>query len=199
MSGVGGTGRSQAIAGPMVHKRPGGRGNSLLEKEPGLADAIIASIELGLFDAQVAEKHGIGKETLFRWLDRGNAEDAEEPFLSFATKYNARCAEVEEAAVASIREAGEDAVDRAHAQLRGDWKATAWWLERWRPQRWGPKALTRDAWQRPAPTSRAARAQDVFAHPTPDLLKVIERAGKMLVDKPVVVETTGEPAPQSSQ
>lgn len=184
-------------AGIVTRRGPGGVGNSLLEKEPGLADAIIASVELGLFDAQVAAKHGIGKETLFRWLDRGSAEDAEEPFLSFATKYNARCAEVEEAAVASIREAGEDAVDRGHAQLRGDWRATAWWLERWRPQRWGPKAITRDAWQQPAPTSRAARAVDVFAHPTPDLLKVIERAGKMLVDKPVV-ETTGEPA-QSSQ
>lgn len=186
-------------------------GYSLLDRDPGLADRIVGSLAHGLFDAQIAELNGVGKRTLFDWLTKGAMIDAVEPFKSFTERYVKRCAELEEAAVASIKAAGEPMAlpeweDGAPPQKvdRGDWKATAWWLERWRPLRWGTRVTdpgVRDTWQPPQAVNRDKRAEDVFRNPTPEVLRAVARAGKMLVDAPVIIQTTGGPArlPQSSQ
>lgn len=178
-----------------------GDGTSLLDKDPGLADRIIGSLGPGLFDAQVAELNGIGKRTLFSWLSKGESEDAVEPFRSFTERYRKRCAEIEQDAVVAIKAAaeplelpeGEPGMPAPRVD-RGDWRALAWWLERWRPLRWGTRITdpgVRDTWQPPTGQDRSKRAQDVFRNPTPELLRAVSAAGKMLVDAPPVIETTG--------
>ena len=177
---------------------PAGR-PSLLTVDPGLADRIIASLGPGLFDAQVADLNGVGRKTLFDWLSKGPAEGAEEPYKSFATRYVTRCAEIEQQAVILIKAAGEPlelpSGEDAPKVDRGDWRATAWWLERWRPLRWGTRVRdpgVRDTWQSLNSVNREKRAEDLLRNPTPDFLRAVARAGKMLVDAPPVIETTGE-------
>lgn len=85
-----------------------------------------------LFDEQVALKNGVERETLKRWLALGVAEHAQEPYLSFAKDYSEASIACEEKALEEIRDARQGKGER-------DWKATAWWLERWRPMRWGSK------------------------------------------------------------
>jgi hypothetical protein len=95
--------------------------------------ALVATrAESYLFDEQVALKNGVERETLKRWLAMGVAENAREPYVSFARDYSQASIECEETALEEIRDARQGKGER-------DWKATAWWLERWRPLRWGSK------------------------------------------------------------
>lgn len=85
-----------------------------------------------LFDEQIALKNGVERDTLKRWLSLGVAENASEPFASFAKDYSEASIECEEKALEEIRDARQGKGER-------DWRATAWWLERWRPLRWGAR------------------------------------------------------------
>jgi hypothetical protein len=67
----------------------------------------VADVEKGLFDAQIAHKNGIDVTTLKSWVERGIAEDPEEPYASFAEDYNKAAIALEERQVRSILEAAE--------------------------------------------------------------------------------------------
>ncbi len=69
--------------------------------------AIVADVERGLFDAQIAHKNGIDVTTLKSWVERGLDEDAEEPYGSFAEDYIRAAIGLEERAVRTILDAAE--------------------------------------------------------------------------------------------
>lgn len=128
-----------------------------------------------LFDAQVAQRCGVEQNTLRRWLTMGVSEGAQEPFLTFARDYSEASVEVEE-------EALQDIARGDNGKMGGDWKAAAWWLERWKPTRWGarvPEAgpkedidiqqLAREAAQ------RVETLGELFSDPPPELEKAIRQ------------------------
>ena len=85
-----------------------------------------------LFDEQIAIRCGLEGKTLRRWLTMGVTEGAQEPYLSFTREYAEAGIQVEDQALEEIREGRE-------GNQGGSWKATAWWLERWKPTRWGAR------------------------------------------------------------
>lgn len=189
-----------------------------LKLTPELADSIIESVKLGLFDAQNANRHGVTVVTLKSWIDRGIDEDAVEPFKSFATRYVQAAIELESKHVGTVLRAGEDyerfiesdetwegpmgsddydssdfdmprAARKRKKQrmtIRGDWKASAWFLERRWPLRWGvtrqPEGGPKEAITLPdAPLQRRAKVQAMVNSPPPDLIKALRAAGFELV------------------
>lgn len=128
-----------------------------------------------LFDEQVGQKCGVERNTLKRWLGMGVTEGAQEPYLSFARDYSEASIEVENKALNAILEAkqGKD---------NDDWRAIAWWLERWKPTRWGkcvPEAgpredidiqhLVQDA------VHRTQTLAELFEQPPPELEKAMRQ------------------------
>lgn len=69
--------------------------------------AIVADVERGLFDAQIAYKNGIDVTTLKSWVDRGLDEEAEEPYRAFAEDYIRAAIALEEKTVRTILDAAE--------------------------------------------------------------------------------------------
>lgn len=69
---------------------------------PSLARSIVASVKSGLFDAQNALRHGVDVTTLKSWIERGVAEDAVEPYKSFAEAYVLASIELEERVIGDI-------------------------------------------------------------------------------------------------
>jgi hypothetical protein len=128
-----------------------------------------------LFDTQVAIKCGVEAKTLKRWLTMGLSEEAVEPFASFTREYADAAIEVEDQALEEIRE-GKD------AKAGGDWKATAWWLERWKPTRWGarvPESGPREDIDIQQLVEDAERRREtlleLFADPPPELEKAMRQ------------------------
>lgn len=74
---------------------------------PELAESIIDSVALGLFDAQNALKHGIDLSTLKSWVDRGIDEEAVEPYRSFAERYIKAAIALEEGVIGTILDAAD--------------------------------------------------------------------------------------------
>jgi hypothetical protein len=85
---------------------PDGRIELLLTEQ--LGKSIVASVALGLFDAQNALKHGIDVTTLKSWIDRGIDEEAVEPYRSFAEEYIKASIALEEGVIGTILEAAEE-------------------------------------------------------------------------------------------
>jgi hypothetical protein len=75
---------------------------------PEIADSIIESVALGLFDAQNALKHGIDLTTLKSWVDRGIDEEAVEPYKTFAERYIKAAIALEEGVIATILNAADE-------------------------------------------------------------------------------------------
>lgn len=125
---------------------------------------IVRDLRTGLYASQVAIKNGISRFTLRNWIIRGLAEDAIEPYLSFARDYMLADIEVEQAALLKIQEAGDpyteewiknkkkirvtrpkeisgtdsdDEVSNEKVVRRGDWRAVAWFMEKRWPKRYG--------------------------------------------------------------
>jgi len=69
---------------------------------------------------------GVGERTLHRWKAAGEQEDAPAHFRAFSEEIARARAQGRVALVTSIRRAAED----------GDWRASAWILERAEPEEW---------------------------------------------------------------
>lgn len=105
-------------------------------------EKIIRAIRAGNYIETAAAFAGISKDTLYNWLKRGARESQrlegspnakprkkELIYLEFSDAVSRAMAEAEVRDVQNISIAGE----------QGDWRASAWRLERRHPERWGKK------------------------------------------------------------
>jgi transposase len=91
---------------------------------PVVHGKIIGYLGADAYLEHAAEAVGVGRATVYDWLRRGEADEPEEPYASFA---------------ADVRKAQAESVVRSlivisKAEQSGDWKAAAWKLERKHPK-----------------------------------------------------------------
>lgn len=128
------TRKARAKSKKDVSPKPLGRPTKLNED---MAVAIIALLSRGNYRKIVAEFVGIRGDTLSAWVDKGTSyltmlandetlDDDEQMFADFAAGVFRAEARSEIDAIESIMNAGKH-----------DWRASAWYLERTRPDRFG--------------------------------------------------------------
>lgn len=93
------------------------------------AHRLISAVRGGNYLNASAQFAGISYGTLQRWLHKADDPDAPEEYRIFRDEILKAQADAEVSAVATIRKAGNE----------GSWQATAWWLERSKPERWSKK------------------------------------------------------------
>ena len=98
----------------------------LLRLTPALRSRILEMILEGVPLTTASIANGIPKRTFFDWLEKGRAEDAIEPYRTFA----AEVVEAQERWAAST-------VRQINAATAKDWRAGMTLLERQRPSEWG--------------------------------------------------------------
>lgn len=125
------TAKKPSTAKPTATKpavRKAGRPSKLTAE---VQDKIVRAISTGNWLETACAYAGVDSSTVRRWIAKGEAEDAEEPFRTFCTTIKQAKAEAEIRAVALIQKAAQD----------GTWQASAWYLERSFPDRWGRHRL----------------------------------------------------------
>lgn len=90
-------------------------------------DRIMQAVQAGNYLETAAQYAGIDSSTLRRWVQKGEAPSAPEPYRSFCTALKSARAAAEVRSVALIQQAATG----------GTWQAAAWYLERSYPDRWG--------------------------------------------------------------
>lgn len=93
---------------------------------PEHQEAIFQAVREGVPPDAAAGVLGISKRTLYRWLEFGKREDAEEPYASFAEGVDQALATWETRDISLIGKAAET-----------QWQAAAWRLERRLVQKYG--------------------------------------------------------------
>lgn len=101
---------------------------------------------------------GIGKSTLFAWLAKGRAQK-KGPYREFLEATNR--------ALQERRVLREQLLIKASTGPKGDWRATAWLMERTEPQRYAPR---------------------VVHHVREELSNAIERLTEEFADQPELLE-----------
>ena len=129
-------------------RRRRGRPTKLTDE---IADQLVTLLGSGNYDETAALAAGISARTLRGWLQRGreSAHPDDEPYRRLRTRTDEARAKGEAAHVARV----------SRAAAEGDWKASAWFLERAYPERWARPAV-RPAAAEPPP--------EVLLGPTPD-------------------------------
>lgn len=94
---------------------------------PAIAKAIVAHIEEGCPLDVAAELEGIYRRRAEEWLARGRAEDAPEPYASFARSVTRARAAVVKESLLKIRDAH---YETKNGDLRPDVRAQQWYAER---------------------------------------------------------------------
>lgn len=119
---------------------------------PEVQEQILAALAVGAAQAHAAECAGIGESTFYRWMERGEEEDAPEEFREFreaVTRTRARAAvdavqliqriavggQVTKETTRTYRDpdTGERVEETEVVRAPPDWRAAAWWLERAHP------------------------------------------------------------------
>ena len=94
---------------------------------PARQSLLTAAIERGLPFREAASLAGISYDTLNRWRQQGETENAPSEFASFAETLKRAQAVAVDTLLSRIQDAARG----------GDWKAAAWILERRQPESWG--------------------------------------------------------------
>ena len=90
---------------------------------PGIRQAICKALRCGNTRQAAAEAAGVDRDTLRRWIRRGE-QDNTGAFKAFYGALTRAEAEAEQEAVSVVK----------GAFMAGEWRAAAWWLERRRPE-----------------------------------------------------------------
>ena len=106
-----------------VTKHPGGRPTKLT---PTVMAKIVELLRAGSYRDVAAKSAGVTRSTLNLWFSRGSQAKSG-IYREFVDAVERAMADAEARAVAQI----------AKAAAGGDWKASAWYLERMHPCRWG--------------------------------------------------------------
>jgi hypothetical protein len=99
--------------------------------------SIIEAIQLGGHLDDAAQRGGINRRTLYRWLEKGkqyqaDLEKGSEPNKDDLPYYNLMRNVEDTSASVRLRMVG-----RILVAADDDWKAAAWYLERSQPEQWG--------------------------------------------------------------
>jgi transposase len=94
---------------------------------PKVQEIIVSAIAAGNYAETAAQAAGIGKTTLYRWLEQAEDENADQIYRDFRDAVEKAKAEAEERDLKVITQAAHD----------GSWQAAAWKLERRTPHKWG--------------------------------------------------------------
>jgi transposase len=94
---------------------------------PKVQEIIVSAIAAGNYAETAAQAAGIGKTTLYRWLEQAEDENADHIYRDFRDAVEKAKAEAEERDLKVITQAAHD----------GSWQAAAWKLERRTPHKWG--------------------------------------------------------------
>lgn len=101
---------------------------------PAIAARLVEAVRAGNTFRDAAEMAGIGEKTFERWRRAGRGKDAEEPYISLARDVAAAAAAARADCMKNIRAAAGMMTDPETGQLvpmpGGDWKASAWILEK---------------------------------------------------------------------
>ena len=149
----------------------GGRPKDTTKLTPELQEQICTTIRAGNYIETAAAYVGVSKPTLYAWMKRGHAQQRG-IYRSFLNAVGQALAHAETLDVANI----------AKAAGGGDWKASAWRLERKFPDRWG---------RRDKVTILQALAADVEAMTDDELLAAGGLAG---VGDPAAADHSGSAA-----
>lgn len=138
--------KPKARQGKRKKKAPGeglGRPGRKTLLSPAVHATIISYLRLGSWKNQAAEAAGVSVDSMDNWIARGQRQDAEEPYATFAA--DVRTAQAEDAVLAMgvVTKAAEG----------GDWRAAAWKLERKYPLQYGPARLQKGVKEAPPPTA----------------------------------------------
>jgi hypothetical protein len=90
-------------------------------------ERILQAVQAGNYLDTAAQYAGVDGSTMRRWVQKGEAPNAPEPYRSFCTALKSARAAAEVRSVALINQAAGN----------GTWQAAAWYLERSYPDRWG--------------------------------------------------------------
>jgi hypothetical protein len=93
---------------------------------PEVQAAIVAGIEAGLPKAHAAYRASVSAVAVDKWIERGEKDEPDEPYTSFAMAVRQAQAVDVARSVSAIVTAEPD-----------DWKAAAWRLERMHPKSFG--------------------------------------------------------------
>lgn len=92
-------------------------------------NTIVTALSQGAFRVVAARQAGIGRTTLYHWIERGEADhEAGKP---------SRYADLYRAVVKAEADAEHRAIEVIHDAAPKDWRAAAWYLERRYQDRWG--------------------------------------------------------------
>jgi len=95
---------------------------------PAIHDAIIRDIQAGNYLETVAKKHGLAKQTIYDWLQKGAQRGGK--YRRFLDAFARAAGEAETDALVRVMAGGKD------------WQSVAWFLERRYPDRWGRRDVT---------------------------------------------------------
>lgn len=101
-----------------------GRRTKLTEE---VKDRILQAVSAGNYLETAAQFAGVDASTMRRWVVKGEAAGAPEPYRSFCAALKGARAAAEVRSVTLIQQAATN----------GTWQAAAWYLERSYPDRWG--------------------------------------------------------------
>ncbi len=90
-------------------------------------EKIMQAVQAGNYLDTAANYAGVDGSTMRRWVQKGEAPNAPEPYRTFCTSLKSARAAAEVRSVALIQQAAGG----------GTWQAAAWYLERSYPDRWG--------------------------------------------------------------
>jgi hypothetical protein len=93
---------------------------------PEVQERVCHALRAGAHMEQAAAYASVHRATIYRWLMRGESDDAPQRFRDFAATVSEAESGFEIASLALIARAGDE-----------HWQARAWLLERRHPKRWG--------------------------------------------------------------
>jgi transposase len=104
---------------------------------PEVQDRIVNALRAGNYVETAASLAGVGRASIYRWLDRGRSaierEEAGETLSDDDQRYAEFAHEVDEARASAMARN----VTLVNTAAQTTWQAAAWWLERTNPQMWG--------------------------------------------------------------
>lgn len=116
-----------------IIRRDGHKTHVRTKYSPDVHKKVIESVKMGRSLTDSGILAGLGRDTLWGWLDQGRKQPDIYP------EYAQLVQDIEEAQASRRAEAVDNIVTVGNSQQAGTWQANAWFLERTDPENWGRK------------------------------------------------------------